>query len=159
MDAHFCLRSVLLLAAISFLGGGCGGAAASAGEAEASSPGAAAEAKATEDPKVAEARTRCEQEIQKAELQPPDRLAAVQVHACIWAKRPAFASCSKGVKKEIVIKIVVEKTGVVSNAFPVGDTADCPEAKCVAEAVKQVVFPKFKGILQDIIKYPFTVGE
>ena len=58
-----------------------------------------------------------------------------------------------------IIKIVVEKTGQVSNAFPIGDTADSTDAKCVAEIVKNVTFPKFKGKNQQILKYPFTLGE
>ena len=57
------------------------------------------------------------------------------------------------------MKIIIEKSGNVINAFPVGDAADCPEAVCVADAVKKAVFPKFKGQTQQVIKYPFVLGE
>ncbi len=146
---------------ISLLATGCGGASASGGgdSVSANDPGAAAAAQAAEDPKVTEAGERCESEKKKSELQPPDQLAPIMVHACIYAVRPEVAECTKGPKREVVVKIIVEKTGEVSNAFPIGDSADTMEAKCVAEAVKGVLFPKFKGMTQQVLKYPFTLGE
>ncbi len=112
-----------------------------------------------DDPKVGEASTRCTKEIDASEIQPPDQLASIQVHACLYAVRPKIAACAKGYKRDVVIQIIVEKTGTVLNAFPKGDTADSPEAKCVAGIVKDVTFPKFKGKMQQVIKYPFVVGE
>ncbi len=146
--------------AVLFLG--CGGAAASGGkESSASStdPGEAAAVEAAEDPKVKEAKDRCDAEIKQSDLQPPDQLSKMMVHACIYAVRPEAAKCTRGPKREIVVKIVVDKTGEVSNAFAIGDTADGLEAKCVAEVIKGVTFPKFKALTQQILKYPFVLGK
>ncbi|MCP4674876.1 MAG: hypothetical protein GY854_05080 [Deltaproteobacteria bacterium] len=156
------IGTILGLVWIAVLFLGCGGATASGGNDPAASsgdPGETAAAEAAEDPKVKEARERCDAEITQSDLQPPDQLSKLMVHACIYATRPEVAKCTRGPKREIVIKIVVEKTGEVSNAFAVGDTADGLEAKCVAEVVGDITFPKFKGLTQQILKYPFTLGK
>ena len=63
-----------------------------------------------------------------------------------------------GVPKEVVMKIIVDKAGTVTGAFAVGDNCDCPEAACITEKVKAVVFPKFKAQGQQVIeKYPFKI--
>jgi hypothetical protein len=111
------------------------------------------------DEQAQQAQKKCEAEIEKATLQPPDSLAAVQVHACLIGARPEWSKCDKGVARELTLKIIVEKTGAVSSAFPVGDGADCPEAKCVADAVSAVKFPQFKGTTQQTLKYPFKLGQ
>ncbi|MCP4601911.1 MAG: hypothetical protein GY847_15590 [Proteobacteria bacterium] len=154
--------TIQILATISMIVTGCGGSTAIGGTDTTTggqSPAEAAAAEAAADPKLEEAKQRCEQEIEKSNLQPPDTLASIQVHACIYAVREEIAKCTKGPKRDLVIKIVADKTGEVLNAFPVGDTADCPEATCVAEVIKEITFPKFKGQTQQIIKYPFTLGE
>lgn len=141
---------------------GCGSASPNvenqaAGPQNDSSFGAAA--KAQSDPKVAEAAQRCAMEIEQAEMQPPDQLSKLQIAACMYASTPEVQKCSKDAPVEIVLKVVVNKDGSVANAFPVGDSADSPEAGCVAEVIKGVKFPKFKGLTQQNIKYPFTVGN
>lgn len=140
---------------------GCGGASQSESSADSRYAGdSTSENVALVDtPKVIEAAKRCEQERKDAELQPPDALAPIQVHACIYAKRTTVDGCHKGPERKITLKIIVEKDGTVSNVFPIGDTADSPEAKCVAEVVKTIAFPRFKGQMQQVLKYPFTVGN
>ncbi len=155
-------RIARILVVFSIISIGCGGSSAAGNggtDAYDQSPAEAAVAEAQSDPKLEEAKNRCDQEIKKSELQPPDTLTTIQVHACIYAIKPEIAKCTTGPKREVTLKIVVEKTGDVSNAFPIGDTADCPEAKCIADAVKGIAFPKFKAQNQQIIKYPFTLGE
>lgn len=148
------LTPILLVAA------GCGGASTAGGGAQPAREARAAEVKkAEEDPKVKEASDRCAKEIKESEMQPPDALEAIQVHACMYSIKAKVAACSGGIKREVTLKIIIEKTGKVLNAFPVGGTADCPEAKCIADAVKEVAFPKFKGQTQQVIKYPFVLGE
>lgn len=116
-------------------------------------------AKAQSDPKVAEAEQRCAMEIEQAKLQPPDQLSKIQIAACMFAATPKVQACAKDAPVEVVLKVVINKDGSVANAFPVGDSADSPEAGCVAEVIKGVVFPLFKGQTQQNIKYPFTVGN
>ena len=156
-----CLRNVFLsLSTLSMIATGCGGVSTNSdGDQPRRGDHSAEVAKAKEDPKVAQASNRCQKEIRESELQPPDLLAPIQIHACLYAIRPQIAACSQGVKRDITLKVIIEKTGEVANAFPIGDTADCPEARCVEQAVKEVKFPKFKGLLQQVIKYPFTLGE
>ena len=153
---------ITLLSFLSMSAINCAGTSQSSsksGDSASLPPSEKAQAEAQQDPKVEEAKTRCESEIKKSELQPGDALVPIQVHACLYAIKPDVAACTSGPKREVVIKIIVEKTGVVSNAFPVGDTADSSDAKCVAEAVKKATFPKFKGSAQQMLKYPFTLGE
>jgi hypothetical protein len=139
---------------------GCGGAVAASGGSQLAREGQTPEVqRANEDPKVKEASIRCAKEIKDTDLQPPDSLEPIQVHACLYSIKPKIAACSQGIKRDVTLKIIIEKTGKVLNAFSIGDTADCPEAKCVADAVKEVVFPKFKGQTQQVIKYPFALGE
>jgi hypothetical protein len=145
---------------------GCGGATV-APKGEESTPSStkakkakkAKKVKEVDDPKVDEARDRCEKEIETSELQPPDLLGKMQIHSCLYAIRPQIAECSKGVEREVIIKMMIEKDGHISNTFATGDTSDSPEAQCVAKIVKEVTFPKFKGQTQQIVKYPFKLGE
>ncbi len=112
------------------------------------------------DETAEQAKKYCDNEVEKSDTQPPDSLNRKQIQACLTSIRPILnAKCAKGVEKEIVLKVIIEKTGSVSGAFAVGDSADCPEAACVSEQVTKVVFPKFKAKQQQVIeKYPFKLG-
>ena len=114
---------------------------------------------APKDPQAEAATNYCEHAIEKAKTQPPDALDRKKIQACLTAIRPQIkAKCSKGVDREVVLKIIVEKSGAVSDAFAIGDGADSPEATCVSELVKEVKFPQFKASAQQVIKkYPFKI--
>lgn len=137
---------------------GCGGAAAgSEGAGAGSKPG-------TEEPKDAQAeaaRQFCEHDVKAAGLQPPDSLSRKQIVACITALRPKInAECAKSAPREVLLKIVIDRSGAVAEAFPIGDAADSPEAACAAGIVRTAVFPHFKGAPQQVIqKYPLTIGK
>jgi hypothetical protein len=149
--AFACTIACLLIA--------CGGAAASgAGGASEGGEGGPGGGGAV-DEQAAQAQKKCESEIEKAVLQPPDALEKVHVHACLIGARPEWSKCGKGVAREITLKIIVEKTGEVSSAFAVGEGADGPEASCVAEVVQGVKFPQFKASPQQTLKYPFKLGQ
>ncbi|MCU0665379.1 MAG: hypothetical protein MUC50_24020 [Myxococcota bacterium] len=137
---------------------GCGGAKANAPAEDDPLAQVAAAAAKSDDPKVMEALDRCDKEIAAAELQPPDALSEIQIKACLYALNGQTAPCGKGPKKQLAIKVVIEKTGAVSNAFAVGDGSDSPEAACVIEVVKAGRFPKFKLIDPAVVKFAFTVG-
>ncbi len=142
---------------------GCGGASApaSVGPDEGNDVVASAVNKGDlpDDPQAEQATKYCEHSINKSVNQPPDSLDRKQIQACLTAIRPQMkAKCSKGIKRSLVLKIIVEKTGTVGDAFALGDGADSPEASCVAEMVKEVKFPQFKGSAQQVIqKYPFEL--
>ncbi len=151
--------SMCLLAAAAL---GCGAPAphgdiATAAQADSAEVGGA-QAQAQVDPKISEAQLRCAKEIEQAELQPPDQLSKIQIAACMYASTDKAQKCFRDAPKEVVVKVVINKDGTVANAFPIGDSADSPEAGCVADVVKSVTFPKFKGQPQQNIKYPFNVG-
>lgn len=135
---------------------GCGGAQAGA---RGASQGGDDDGAGPSDPKVAEAKERCDEEIRRSEIQPPDQLKSIQIRACMYAAKQEVAKCHTVGKRELILRIVVDKSGQVTNAFAVGDTADCPEAQCVADVVMGIRLPRFKGRQQQIIKYPFTLGE
>ena len=112
--------------------------------------------------KVAEqADAYCKNEIKKGAQKPFDLLDKKQIKACIIAVRPKIKTqCDKGVKKEIILKIVVAKDGTVSGAFAIGDGADSDESQCVAEQIKSASFPAFSSKETQVIeKYPFTIGQ
>jgi len=136
----------------------CGGASASGGGGASEGGGGPGGGDAV-DEQAEQAKKKCESEQEKAVLQPPDTLQKVQVHACLIGARPEWSKCSKGVARELTLKIIVEKTGAVSSAFAVGEGADSPEAGCVAEVVKEVKFPQFKAAPQQTLKYPFKLGQ
>ena len=136
----------------------CGGAGASGGGGPSEGGGDPTEGGAV-DEQAQQAQKKCESGIEKAVLQPPDALEKVHVHACLIGVRPDWAKCSKGVARELTLKIIVEKTGEVSSAFAVGEGADSPEAGCVAEVVQGVKFPQFKAAPQQTLKYPFKLGQ
>jgi hypothetical protein len=140
---------------------GCGGAAASGsgeGSSDGDKPGGSS---VPADEEAEQAQAFCEHAVAKSINQPPDALSRKQIMACLTAVRPALnKDCSKGIGREVVLKLVIDKSGDVIDAFPVGDAADSPQAGCVAEIVKQVKFPMFKGSSQQVIeKYPFKLGE
>lgn len=161
MQHHPPFAKGISLALFCILLADCGGASVNGGSGDiADKAGASAQANSPEETqKVAEARNRCQKEIEKSELQPPDHLAPIQIHACIYSKRSDVGGCYAGPTRTITLKIIVEKDGKVSNVFPVGDHADNPEAKCVADIVQSIGFPKFKGQTQQVIKYPFNLGQ
>jgi len=136
----------------------CGGASASGAGGSSASGGGPGGGGAV-DEQADQAQKKCDSEIEKAVLQPPDTLEKVHVHACLIGARPEWAKCGKGVARELTVKIIVEKTGQVSSAFPIGEGADSPEATCVAEVVQKVKFPQFKAAAQQTLKYPFKLGE
>jgi hypothetical protein len=145
-----------VLLALSF---GCGGPSAVGAETE--TGGTGANAGLPKDAQAEAAQTFCAHDIKAAELQPPDALTRKQIMACITAIRPQLkAQCAKSAPRDIVLKIVIEKTGKVLEAFAIGDGADSPEATCAAGLVKAVQFPQFKGAPQQVIqKYPMSVGK
>jgi hypothetical protein len=149
-----------ILSAMLFLAPGCGGASEGAGFEEldlGDTPGAAT---TPASPKEQQAKAYCDNEVERATLQPPDILSRKQIQACLIGQMPQIRTCGKGVKREVVLKIVIDKSGEVANAFPVGDAADSPEAACVAEKVTGLKFPQFKATAQQVIeKYPFEIGE
>jgi hypothetical protein len=114
---------------------------------------------AVSDSQAEQAALFCSHEIKKSDLQPPDMLNKKQINSCLIAIRPQIQQeCSKGVAKEIIVKIILDKSGTVKGAFSVGDSADSAEANCIVSKVKEVVFPKFKAVNQQIIeKYPFKI--
>jgi hypothetical protein len=139
---------------------GCGGSSATAaGPSEGDDIDDGGGAPLPADPQAEQAARFCEHAISRSEVQPPDSLDRKQIAACLTAIKPRMQQkCSKGIAREVVLKIIVEKTGEVSDAFGLGDGADSPEASCVAELVKGVRFPQFKGAAQQVIsKYPFTL--
>ena len=146
--------TVLLLA-------GCGGAAASGSGGVSSDGDGLGGGSAPVDKEAEQAQAFCEHAVAKSVNQPPDALSRKQIMACLTAARPALnKDCSKGIGREVVLKLVIDKSGDVIDAFPVGAAADSPQAGCVAEIVKQVKFPMFKGSSQQVIeKYPFKLGE
>jgi len=156
----FASRSAYIVVAVAALvaAPGCGGKAGAGG---ASSSGGASGVDLPPDPTADAARNYCEHAVAEAVLQPPDALSRKQIQACLTALRPRLnGECGKGAPREIVLKIVVDKSGAVSDAFGVGDGADSPEAACAAEIVKTALFPQFKGTAQQVIeKYPFTLGK
>lgn len=111
------------------------------------------------DEKAAQAKLYCEHEIKKGEKSPFDLLGKKQISSCLIALRPSIRQkCSKGVKKQVILKIIVGKDGAVLGAFPVGEHSDSVEAGCVADQVKPTIFPKFTGKEQQVIdKYPFEI--
>ncbi len=140
---------------------GCGGAAASGsggGSSDGDEPGGSS---APVDKEAEQAEAFCEHAVKKSINQPPDALSRKQIMACLTAVRPALdKDCSKGIGRKVVLKLVIDKSGDVVDAFPVGDAADSPQAACVADIVRQVKFPRFKGSAQQVIeKYPFKLGE
>jgi len=148
------------ICAIALLAQACGGAAAGGPSETISEGGAPGPAAAPASPKEEQAQKFCANAVEKAALQPPDTLSRKQIQACLIGAMPEIRTCGKGVKREVVLKIVLDKSGAVGNAFPVGDAADSPEATCVAEKVSAVKFPQFKGAAQQVIeKYPFELGE
>lgn len=149
-------RLLLSMATLVILAGGCAAAAPTQEDATSSVAAAAAQ---SDDPKVREALSRCDQEVATAELQPPDTLSAVQIKACLYALNGQTAQCGKAQKKQIALKVIIEKTGQVSNAFAVGDGSDSPEAACVINVVKRGKFPKFKVVDPAVVKFAFTVGS
>ena len=157
------LRSSALHAGVAFAATlwacGCGGAAAAGGGG--GFEGSGGEMNLPPDALADSARVYCEHDVKESVIQPPDALSRKQIQACLTAIRPRLnAECGKGVPREIILKIVVNKTGAVGEAFAVGDGADSPEATCAAGIVKGVVFPQFKGSQQQLIeKYPFTIGK
>ena len=140
---------------------GCGGAAASGSGGDSADVGGHGGSSAPVDKEAEQAQAFCEHAVNKSIIQPPDALSRKQIMACLTALRPALnKDCSKGIGREVVLKLVIDKTGDVVEAFPVGDAADSPQATCVADIVKQVKFPMFKGSAQQVIeKYPFKLGE
>lgn len=149
-----------LLGALLCLSSGCGGATEGAGFDELDPGDAPGAATTPASPQEQQAKKYCDNEVDKAALQPPDALSRKQIQACLIGLTPQVRTCGKGVKREVVLKIVVDKSGAVANAFPVGDAADSPEATCVADKVKGLKFPQFKGSAQQVIeKYPFEIGE
>jgi len=150
-------------ASISLMAWGCGGSqegsAFSPSEGDDVTSSGSGAASLPKDPQAEAAAKYCAHAIEKAETQPPDALDRKKIQACLTAIRPQMkAKCSKGVDREIILKIIVEKTGAVSDAFAIGDGADSPEAACVSEMVKAVQFPKFKASAQQVIKkYPFKI--
>lgn len=134
----------------------CGGAGASGAGGSSGGGGGPGEGGAV-DEQASQAQKKCEAEIEKATLQPPDALEKIHVHACLIGVRPEWSKCGKGVARELTLKIIVEKTGDVSSAFAVGEGADYPEAACVAEVVTGVKFPQFKAAPQQTLKYPFKL--
>ncbi|MBN2802051.1 MAG: hypothetical protein JXR91_03035 [Deltaproteobacteria bacterium] len=103
----------------------------------------------------------CKNEIEKSKNEPVELLDKKQIKSCIVALRPAIkAECDKGVKKELIMKIVINKDGSVSGAFAIGDGADCEEATCIAEKIKSASFPAFTAKETQVIeKYPFVTGQ
>lgn len=140
---------------------GCGGAAASGSGGDSTDVDGHGGSSAPVDKEAEQAQAFCEHAVKKSVLQPPDALSRKQIMACLTAVRPALnKDCSKGIGREVVLKLVIDKSGDVVEAFPVGDAADSPQAACVADIVKQVKFPMFKGSAQQVIeKYPFKLGE
>jgi len=141
------------------LAAGCGGASAKSGDIEPGTGGA--NAGLPKDEQAESARGFCEHDVKAAELQPPDALSRKQIMACITALRPQIKNdCAKNAPRDITLKIIIDKSGKVTEAFPIGDGADSPEASCAAGIVKTAVFPAFKGALQQVIqKYPLSVGK
>jgi hypothetical protein len=109
------------------------------------------------NPKVVEAKARCEKEIEQSQTEAQEKLSSIQVHACMFALRPEMAPCVKGPRTEVTLKVIIGSDGSVVSVFPIGDTADTPAAKCAAEVVGPASFPQFSGTDQQIIKYPFTL--
>jgi len=111
------------------------------------------------DDQAEKAKIFCEHEIEKSATQPPDALTRKQIVACLTAIRPDYqAKCGKGIQRSILLKIIVEKSGLVSEAFSIGDSADSPEAECVVNMVKDTKFPLFKASNQQVIqKYKFEI--
>lgn len=152
-------------ASISLMAWGCGGSqegsafTPSEGDDVTSSGSGSGSASLPNDPQAEAAAKYCAHAIEKAETQPPDALDRKKIQACLTAIRPQMkAKCSKGVDREVILKIIVDKSGAVSDAFAIGDGADSPEAACVSEMVKAVQFPKFKASAQQVIKkYPFNI--
>lgn len=145
----------------------CGGAKAAVGDATATETpqGVAmddskrAQEIEAKDPKVKEARERCDAEIRKSTETPQAKLTPIQVKACMYAAKPQIAVCSQGPSIEVVLKVILSNKGKVINAFPIGDTADTPAALCVADTIKQATFPAFTGAQQQTLKYPFRLGD
>ena len=140
---------------------GCGGAAASGSGGVSSDGDKPGGSSAPADKEAEQAQAFCEHAVTKSINQPPDALSRKQIMACLTAVRPALnKDCSRGIGREVVLKLVIDKSGEVIDAFPVGDAADSPQAACVADIVKNVKFPMFKGSSQQVIeKYPFKLGE
>jgi len=111
------------------------------------------------DDQAEKAKIFCEHEIEKSTTQPPDALTRKQIVACLTAIRPDYQTkCGKGIQRSILLKIIVEKSGLVSEAFSIGDSADSPEAECVVKMVKDTKFPLFKASNQQVIqKYKFEI--
>jgi hypothetical protein len=152
------ISTIGLCAALALLLAACGGASAS-GSGGSGPGGAAPGGEGAVDEQAEQAAKKCQSEIEKAVLQPPDALSKVQVNACLIGARPEWSKCSKGIARDLTLKIIVEKTGEVSSAFAVGEGADGPEAACVGEVVSGVAFPVFKGSPQQTLKYPFKIGQ
>lgn len=114
---------------------------------------------AGDDETAANAKQYCDNEVKKGTQNPVALLDKKQISACLIALRPTIkAECTKNVKREIVLKIIIGKDGSVVGAFPVGDGADSVEAACVAEKVKPAIFPSFTAKEQIVIeKYPFEI--
>ena len=155
------LRSGIALAAALWALCCSGATGSSGGGGESSSGGPDVATDLPDDDLADAARIYCEHSVAESALQPPDALSRKQIQACLLAIRPKLnAQCGKGVPREIVLKIIVNKTGAVGDAFAVGAGADSPEATCAAGLVKSVVFPQFKGSTQQLIeKYPFNIGQ
>ncbi|MBN2339983.1 MAG: hypothetical protein JXX29_09230 [Deltaproteobacteria bacterium] len=124
------------------------------------SPGKTSGQSAEPDETAEKAKQFCEREVAKSAQTPVEMLDKKQISACLIAVRPEIQTeCAKGVKREIVLKIIVGNDGSVVGAFPVGDGADSAEATCAAERVKPIKFPAFTGKEQMTIeKFPFEVG-
>ncbi len=149
-------------ATIAILICGCGGTpTTSAGTGTITDGDAPVATPAPVDKKAEQAKAYCENEIEKSINQPPDTLSKKQIMACFTAIRSELAhKCRRTSDREIVLKVVVDKTGSISDAFAVGASADFPEAECVCERVKEVKMPQFKGVGQQVIeKFPFKLAQ
>jgi len=114
---------------------------------------------APEDPVAKQAAAFCNHAVEDSVMQPLDQLDKKHISACLIAIRPAInQECGKGAAKEIILKIIVDKSGEVTGAFPIGNGADSPEAACITNKVKAVKFPRFIAVPQQVIeKYPFKI--
>ncbi len=103
----------------------------------------------------------CRKAVESSAAAPVEMLEKKDINACLVAIRPVIRKdCSQGVKKEIILKIIIAKDGSVTGAIPTGDAADSTEARCIVDRVKAVTFPAFTAKDTLVIeKYPFALGE